>query len=382
MPPNKSKRGKNSNRGSSSKAKPQTPPTPVSESVPQPPKVRRAFLELLEMVDDGKIASVDLDNGKFSEGTKTPESEKFFKFYQQLATDDENLLHYTIKESVGSEGELERRMGLIKWLLKDYPAIFGQENAQGRTALEIAIARYNSKFKISRQKDPGPKRYEVYRKFVLYCLADPSLKKQCVSILDNSTVSESSSNTHIAIKEMGVDIIPYLDLFDRATLERKDHAGNTPLHLAVDVQFWREDEKSEEKSEDEKSEDEISEDEISEEDISDDERSDDEKSDDEKSEKRVELVRKLIDLGREALMITNGPDDPDYNETKRMSPYRYHQSSCLEHHKDPKGIGSCENKSCKGVEFILKDAYMHFQDGTEAIKLLYNGHPSKLTIWK
>jgi len=299
-------------------------------------KVRNAFFDLLAMVDDGDITfSDELAGGTFPEGVDAPHLEKFSECYQQLANDNENLLHFTIKETVETEAGPKFRMALARWLLKSCPNIFLQENAQGETALHIAIARYNYSYQTLAQEGLGLKGYELYREFVFHCLADSSLKNQCTLILDKSSVSGSSSNMHIAIREMGVDTIPHLHLFNPKTLQLKDHAGNTPLHLAVDTKFWKEDEKS---------------------------------------ENRVELVGKLISLGSEALKITNGPSDDDYNETKRMSPYRYHQSSCLQHHKDP----SCKNKTCKDVEFILKDAYMHFEDSTEAIRLLYNGHPGKL----
>lgn len=296
-------------------------------------KVGRVFRKLIELVDDGEIEfSDDLEAGKFPDGIGKSDLQDFYEFYQQPANDSKNLLHFAVKDSIESEDELYSRIALVKWLLRSCPDLFKQKNANHEEALSFVIAQYNVGM-----NDPAESgklmSCDVNRGFAHYFLSEPSLESECRFILNQPT-QQNRSKPHTAVKEMGVDIIPYLQLLNDSTLLVKDHDGNTPLHVALEVQHWREGEGA---------------------------------------KGRVELVTKLTERCPAALTIMNRENG--FSETMRMSPYRYHQSLCKKYHMAHK---TCQNQSCHDVEFILKDAYMHLPDNQEAIKHLYNGNQGKL----
>jgi hypothetical protein len=291
-------------------------------------------------------------------------------YWQKVTRDGKNLLQLVLKESIDLEDEddnffdvaLSRRIAFVKWLLNEYPPLFIQASPAQPEALSIVIEGYNA---------TNPYMSRANRAFTKYFLSDPSLDQGCrvifnkpeksvsgsqkesrkeshkgspqgsprrrISKIATAAKKESSSRAHMAIKEMGVEIIPYLDLINSSTLRIGGARGNTPLHVALEVADWKEDELAQE---------------------------------------RVKLIAELVRRCPEALTIFNGEEG--LQKEKRWSPYLYHQEQCNLIHDSKER--RCQNESCKEVQNILTEAYIRLLDHLEAAKHLYNGKQGMLEL--
>lgn len=152
---------------------------------------------------------------------------------------------------------------------------------------------------------------------------------------------------HLAIEHFGSQVVPFVSLVKESAMSVQDSDGNTPLHIAVDVRLWRDD----------------------------------------NNQQRLQLIRELVKrCDRETLTKRRG--NPGWKEEFLMSPYVYMMSQADSYWPIPDQTSpyeaslyqqSLEQKELfELVAFYLKDVYMSLEDH-DVFEHLYSGQRSKLS---